>query len=223
MFYYDPMGKGIQNETVIKLFKVFFELFYKCNKTCDIEIESKGFIKDFDVIWEEKFPSQKDSCSCGVFILMYMSYHLGLLTFDPDVQSISKIRNEMAKELFLGLKNYPVFPNTETGPMSKRCVTATRYKQHQGKNVVLYCSVSTCVGKTFSWTFNGITVSNEQEYAFELTEDKVSTYCCRVLYQDGKSYTSSCIVECQAHAELVDNKTLMSLVKKAIQENFGRK
>ncbi|CAB3998959.1 ---NA--- [Paramuricea clavata] len=24
MFYYDPMGKGIQNETVIKLFKVFF-------------------------------------------------------------------------------------------------------------------------------------------------------------------------------------------------------
>jgi hypothetical protein len=152
-----------------------------------------------------------------------MSYHLGLLTFDPDVQSISKIRNEMAKELFLGLKNYPVFPNTETGPMSKRCVTATRYKQHQGKNVVLYCSVSTCVGKTFSWTFNGITVSNEQEYAFELTEDKVGTYCCRVLYQDGKSYTSSCIVECQAHAELVDNKTLMSLVKKAIQENFGRK
>ena len=97
MFYYDPMGKGIQNETVIKLFKVFFELFYKCNKTCDIEIESKGFIKDFDVIWEEKFSSQKDSCSCEVFILMYMSYHLGLLTFDTDVQSISKIRNEMAK------------------------------------------------------------------------------------------------------------------------------
>ena len=58
-----------------------------------------------------------------------MSYHLGLLTFDPDVQSISKIRNEMAKELFLGLKNYPVFPNTETGPMSKRCVTATRHRR----------------------------------------------------------------------------------------------
>jgi ubiquitin C-terminal hydrolase len=52
MFYYDPIGKGIQNETVIKLFKVFFDLFYQCHKTCDIQIESKGFIKDFDVIWE---------------------------------------------------------------------------------------------------------------------------------------------------------------------------
>ena len=119
IFHYNPMVKGSQNETAIKLFKVFFDMLYKYRKTCNIQIGSKGFLKDFDVMWEETFPCQQDSCSCDVFILMYMSYHLGLLTFDPAGQNISSIQNEMAEELFLGMKTQPITENCEDRTISK--------------------------------------------------------------------------------------------------------
>ncbi len=126
---------------------------------------------------------------------MYMSHHLGLLTFDPAGQNISTIRNGMAEELYLGVKEYPLHQNTEARATSKRCITATRYKQRIGKTVVLYCSASEGVGKNFTWTHNGRAVSNEQEYRFELTEERVGTYCCHVKYDDGDTLTSTCQVE----------------------------
>ena len=94
---------------------------------------------------------------------MYMSHHLRLLTFDPAGQNISTIRNAMAEELFLGVKEYPLHQNTEARATSKRCITATQYKQRIGKTVVLYCSASEGVGKNFTWTHNGRAVSSEQE------------------------------------------------------------
>ena len=38
IYYYDPLGKGFQNETAIKLCKLFFTAFLKWHKTCSIEI-----------------------------------------------------------------------------------------------------------------------------------------------------------------------------------------
>ena len=86
IYYYDPLGKGFQNETAIKLCKLFFTAFFKWRKTCSIEIGTKSFISGFEVTWEETFPWQNDSASCGVFVLMYMSHKLGLLTFNPDIE-----------------------------------------------------------------------------------------------------------------------------------------
>ena len=212
VYYYDPMRKGNKNKTAIKMFKGFFEFFYKYRKTCHILVETKRFIIDYDVVWEEIFPSQDDACSCGVFVLMYMSYHLGLLTFIPRVDSISSIRNAMAKELYLGLKKHPM-------PMEldKRCISPTTYKQQVGKTVILYCSTSEIEGKKFTWTFNNLKVSNEQIYKFVLTEDKAGDYCCNVACNDGDSRTSTCHVECEAptssdyHVILNDLKTAIHL------------
>ena len=55
VFYYDPIGKGIQNHTAIRLLKVFFNAYYKWRKTCEVSINCKQIIKDFDVIWENSF------------------------------------------------------------------------------------------------------------------------------------------------------------------------
>ena len=131
VYYYDPMQKGTKNKTAIKLFKRLSKFFYKYRKTCHILLETKRFI-DYLVVWEEIFSSQDDTCSCGMFLPMNTSYHLGLLTFNPRVDSISSIRNAMAKELYLGLKKHPV-------PMEldKRCISPTTYKQQVGKTVVL--------------------------------------------------------------------------------------
>ncbi len=139
---------------------------------------------------EKTFPCPKDSCSCGVFVLMHMSHHLGLLTVDPAGQNISTIRNAMAEELFLGVKEHPIHQNTEARATSKRCIITTRYKQLIGKTVVLYCSASEGVGGNFTWTHNGSTVSSEQEYKFELTEERTGTYCCQVKYDDGDTLMS---------------------------------
>ena len=98
IYYYDPMLKGTQNKTAVILFKGFFEFFYKYRKTCHILLQTKRLLVDYDVLWEEVFPSQDDCCSCGVFVLMYMSYHLGLPTFTPGVDDIPNIRNAMAEE-----------------------------------------------------------------------------------------------------------------------------
>ncbi len=157
IFHYDPMVKRFQNETAIKLFKVFFDMLYKYCKTCEIQIGSKGFLKDFAMTWEETFPCQQDTCSCAVFILMYMSHHLGFLTFDPAGQNISSIQNEMAEELFLGMKTQPVMgiAKIEQHPKDVLLQLGTN---SIWESVVLYCSTSEGAGKKFKWTFNSIAV-----------------------------------------------------------------
>ena len=191
IYYYDPMLKGTQNKTAVILFKGFFEFFYKYRKTCHILLQTKRLVVDYDVLWEEVFPSQDDCCSCGVFVLMYMSYHLGLLTFTPRVDDISNIRNAMAEELYLGMKKNPV-----SREIFKRCISPTTYRQQVGKTVVLYCSTSEIETSKITWTLNNVEVSNKQVYKFVMTEERAGDYCCNVVYKDGDTRMSTCYVEC---------------------------
>ncbi len=64
IYYYDPMGKGIRNDTAINLIRIYCDAFYKWRKTCEVRINNKLIIKDFNVIWENSFDCQKDSASC---------------------------------------------------------------------------------------------------------------------------------------------------------------
>ena len=122
-----------------------------------MNLQNLQYISGFEVTWEETFPWQNDSASCGVFVLMYMSHKLGLLTFNPDIENISVIQNGMVEELLMGVKRKPKSKNKE---MTKRCITATRYKQAIGNDVILYCSTSGGKQEKFTWTFNGKEVSN---------------------------------------------------------------
>ena len=38
IYYYDPLGKGLQNETAIKLCKLFFTAFFKWRKTNGVRV-----------------------------------------------------------------------------------------------------------------------------------------------------------------------------------------
>ena len=153
VFYYDPIGKCIQNHTAIRLLRR--------RKTCEVSINCKQITKDFGVIWENSFHCQKDSSSCGVFVVMYMSYKLGLLTYDPASERILKIRNLMVLELFIGkltTKRYKEHNNI------KICSCATSYKQQIGKEVTLYCKTIPSMGNKSKWTLGGTTVSNQHIY-----------------------------------------------------------
>lgn len=217
IYYYDPMRKGAQNKAAIILFKGFFEFFYKYRKTCNILLETKRLVIDYDVVWEEVFPSQDDCCSCGVFMLMYMSYHLGLLTFTPCVDFTSNIRNAMAEELYVGMKK-----NHVSREICKRCISPTTYKQQVGKTVILYCSTSEIETSKITWTLNNVEVSNKQVYKFVLTEETAGDYYCNVVYNDGDRRTSTCHVECGA-PECSDHDAILLDLRKAIQSwNLSR-
>ena len=221
MFYYDPFTNGMKNETVVKSIKFFFAMLYEFRKTCDIRIGTAGFITGFKVTWEETFPCQKDCCSCGVFVLMYMSYRLGMLTFDVEAQSISSIRNEIAEELLSGVKKQPLCRNAKAGEMLKRCFTATRYKQQLEKTVVLYCSTSEGLGKNFIWTHNDREMCKEQLYKFQLTEEKVGTYWCHVRYADVDILAASCEVQCGQPKP--SDESILNEMKMSIQTVVGKK
>lgn len=193
IYYYDPIGKGIQNHTAISLIRFFFDAFYKWRKTCEVRINSKLIIKDFDVIWENSFDCQKDSSSCGVFVLMYISHKLGLLTYDPASEMISNIRNSMALELLIGkhsAKRCQKYKETNINI----CSCATSYKQEIGKEVTLYCKAFPSFGNKFRWTLGRETVSNEQVYKFRVTEGNIGTYFCFVDHEDGEVSACSCDV-----------------------------
>ena len=65
-----PYAKSTQNKTAVILFKGFFEFFYKYRKTCDILLQTKRLVVDYDVLWEEVFPSQDDCCSCMTVVVV---------------------------------------------------------------------------------------------------------------------------------------------------------
>ena len=115
-------SKPYSNKVIKSFFRcIFFR--HKWRKTCEVSINCKPIIKNFDVIWENSFDCQKDSLSCGVFVLMYMSYKLGLLAYDPASERISKIRNLMALELFIGK------------------LTTKRYEEHKQDTILKYVPV----------------------------------------------------------------------------------
>lgn len=150
-------------------------------------------IRDFDVIWENSFHCQKDSSSCGVFVLTYISYKLDLLTYDPASERISKIRNLMALELFIGKhtsKRYEEHKKNNT----KICLCATSYKQQIRKEVTLYCKTIPSMGNKSKWTLGGTTVSNHRVYKFQLTERNIGTYFCYVEHEDGEISVCNCDV-----------------------------
>ena len=156
-----------------------FDAYYKWRKTCEVSINCKQIIKDFDVIWENSFHCQKDSSSCGVFVLMYMSYKLGLLTYDPASERISKIRNLMALELFIGKLTTKRYEEHKQDNI-KICFCATSHKQQIAKEVTLYCKIVPSMGNKSKWTLGGTTVSNQRIYKFRLTERNIETYFCYV-------------------------------------------
>ena len=148
IYYYDPIGKGTQNDTAISLIRFYFDAVYKWRKTCEIRINSKLLIKDFNVIWENSFYCQKDSASCGVFVLMYISHKLGLLTYDPTSESISNIRNSMALEILIGkhtAKSCQTYKGTNVNKCScvplhtkkrleKKCLYIVKHPHHSEIN-----------------------------------------------------------------------------------------
>ena len=193
IYYYDPIGKGTQNDTAISLIRFYFDAVYKWRKTCEVRINSKLLIKDFDVIWENSFYCQKDSASCGVFVLMHISHKLGLLTYDPTSESISNIRNSMALEILIGkhtAKSCQTYKETNIN----KCLCATSYKQEIRKEVSLYCKASPSFGNKFRWMLGRKTVSNKQVHKFRVTQGNIGTYFCYVYHENGEVTVCSCDV-----------------------------
>ena len=104
IYYYDPMNKGIQNVSVIKLITFYFGQFCELRSYC-IDYGAKKFVTSFDITWENKFPLQKDHASCGVFILMYTNYRLNILNVNPIIDRITEIRKRFVLELLKGPSN----------------------------------------------------------------------------------------------------------------------
>ena len=146
IYNYDPIGKGIQNGKAISLLRFYFDAFYKWRKRSEVKINSKLINKDFDVIWDNLFYCQKDSSSCGVLFLMYVSYKLGLLTYNPTSQRVSNIRNSMALEI---LTEKDTAKRCQNYIETNICSCATSYKQEIGKEVTLYCKAFPPFGNKF--------------------------------------------------------------------------
>ena len=134
MFYYDLFTNRMKNETVVKSIKFFFAMLYEFHKTCDIRIGTARFITGFKVTWEETRPCQKDCCSCGVFVLMYMSYRLGMLTFDVEAQSISSIRNEIHRRVSFGSEKAATMLQCQSWRNVKKMFYSNSVQAAIGKN-----------------------------------------------------------------------------------------
>ena len=194
IYYYDPMNKGIQNVSAVKLITFYFGQFCELRSYC-IDYGAKKFVTSFDITWESKFPLQKDHPNCGVFILMYTSYRLNILNVNPIIDRITEIRKQFVLEL---LDNYKKLPEILKSDRENRtCSIPTRFKQEVGKEVVLRCKVQGPRPKRFMWMHNGINVSTAQTFKFNLTINETGKYICHVEYNDGDIITSSkCEVEC---------------------------
>jgi ubiquitin C-terminal hydrolase len=226
IYFYDPMLPGNRNETDVKLIKFYFEQFFKCN-SYDVQILEKGFVRDFDVIWEDQFACQKDYASCGVYVLMYISHKLRLLNRDPLHDNISDIRKEFVEERSQGRKFVPTGKPVlgDSDKLGKKCSTASLYKQRLGGKVVLHCHSSGEFKSTFLWTLEGVAVSSDETYTFILSKDKVGEYACYVTYDDGLVLKSSCIVECATKTteKILDKTEILNSLKVAIEWNLKKK
>ena len=224
IYFYDPMLAGIQNETDVKLIKFYFEQYFKCN-SYEVKIQDKRFVRDFDVIWEDQFACQRDYASCGVYILMYVSQKMGLLNRDPLKDKVSEIRKEFASELYRGRKFLPAGGLKGSDKVEKKCLTASRYKQHLGERVVLHCYSPNGSDNEFVWSFQGTAMSSDQTYEFILATDKVGEYVCYANYGQGVVLKSQCIVECAAiqSEKVVDHTEIINSLKVAIEWNFPKK
>ena len=101
-------------------------------------------------------------------------------------------------------------------------ITATRYKQAIGNDVILYWNTSGGKQEKFTWTFNSKEVTNEQSFKFQLIEAKIGIYCCHVQYDDGDTLTSSCNVE-EVTPVSFDQKAILRDLTGLIQCNFCRR
>jgi hypothetical protein len=220
IYYYDPMGKGIRNDKAINLIRIYCDAFYKWRKTCEVRINNKLILKDSNVIWENSFDCQKDSASCGVFVLMYASHKLGLLTYDPASERISNMRYSMASELLMGKHISKHSQDKQTSSNRPMCSCATSYKQEIGKEVNLYCKAFPSFGNKFCWMLGQKTVSNEQVYTFRVTEKNIGTYFCYVEHENGDVSHCNCDVtilrrpSCDRNLMLTELKSAMAAICK---------
>ena len=138
--YYNPLKQGMQNETAVKLIKFFFAAVLKWRRKCEVIINKRILVENFKVIWEKSFNYQQDSSSCGVYVLMYCSYLLGLAFFNPSRKDITVIRNKIAGELLIGRKDNTLNEICRQIRRKDRCITAEVYRQYVEGEVLLYCS-----------------------------------------------------------------------------------
>ena len=149
---------------------------------------------------------------------MYISQKLGMLTYDPATDGISKIRNAMALELVIGKHMVKRRHGKETD--LNMCSCATSYKQVIGKEVTLYCKAFLSYGNTFSWTLGPNTVSYDQVHKFQLTERNTGTCFCYVSHKDGGVSSCSCDVtilkrqSCDTKRILAELRTTKATIRK---------
>ena len=191
IFFYDPLQRGVQRVTLLEMIKPYFRELY-VSRSYNVEINSKKFVTEFEIYWEDRFPIQEDFICCGVYILSYARYRLDLFNGMPYSEIINSSRPMIAFELVQGnLIN-------SSGPINinRLCIVPTTYEQLFGRMVTIRCSFIGEKPVKFEWIFKNMNISCEQTYSFLLKEDNVGIYVCRVTYADGEVLNScNCVVK----------------------------
>ena len=158
-----------------------------------IEIANKNFVSEFSAHWEDKFPAQNDAISCGVFVLAYARYRMGLYDHSPNIFLINALRPIIANELYI---NELLFISKTIFPRDVRCCQIpTSYKQNVGRLVTLKCFCNGEIPRQFQWKHNDNIVSLNQTYSFTLEYHNCGEYVCYVLFNDEQTHlTNTCIV-----------------------------
>ena len=168
-------------------------------------------MSDFDVQWECSFPLQRDLSSCGVYVLLYVSFKLGLLCVDPVKDDISQIRNTMVLELVRNKKTEPT--STAKSVIKRKCCVPSLYKCPQGGTITLRCKAFGGCPESFCWTLDETVISLKEVFTFKLNDEFEGVYTCKVTYDDGFTMMSSrCNVLAQV-PRVVNVDEIASLIK----------
>ena len=190
--YYDPLITGSMNESAVKNITFFLKLMSTARKRL-AKFESKQFVSDFTVCWEDKFPLQTDGESCGVFILMYVGTKLGITSTCRVKKRNEIVRILIAYELLQSRNICTERIETE----QNSCKVMSLFSQDEGGKVILHCMVVGIKPKEFAWIFNDKIVFRIQTPTFKLTKAREGMYVCRIYYDNGTTLQSNpCKVLC---------------------------
>ena len=155
----NPLRRGVQKVPLLDVIKHYFtELFrFRCY---NVEVNGKKFVTELQLFWEDRFPMQDDSISCGVYILAYARYKLDLFNGTPSSEIINSSRPIIAFELMQGKFVTSSIPNKN----HRNCIVPTTYAQVIGCMVTIRCLFTGEKPQKFERIFKDVNVSPVSHY-----------------------------------------------------------
>mgnify|MGYP002803810279 CR=1 FL=1 len=157
IFYYDPLHTGATNLSVISNIVVFLTMSSTARGRL-AKFDCKKFVTDFAVCSESHFPLQTDGASCGVFILLYVSNKIGLISTSRTKKTNDAVRTIIGYEL---LKNCIVCDEMKEN-FERSCQVMSLLRQENGRNATLHCMTVGVKPENFQWVVNNKVIFKSQ-------------------------------------------------------------